>query len=240
MCRVTFRCVKAWSFCELHQCVTTGAGDGVVHQQRLQLPMGKRCAFGRNVKLMRLACHKKEKWWEMSAVTPAKTRNDKEHTQYRKRGYRLWNHLVQIFGIFWITCNIGSTSCYSGKSGHKTCEQEQEDFDRAIRWLRKRGQVVESVKSKLQRFVSRKENSRVNLCHCYSLFMGLSNWQKNIPKFPSVQTSGIDRAFVPAVSGLWLRSREEVHALWYKSLLRSTCRAHCGNSTSRKPIDKRW
>lgn len=53
MCRVTFRCVTAWSFCELHQCVTTGAGDGVVHQQRLQLPMGKRCAFGRNVKLMR-------------------------------------------------------------------------------------------------------------------------------------------------------------------------------------------
>lgn len=25
------------------------------------------------------------------------------------------------------------------------CEQEQEDIDRAIRWLRKRGQVVESV-----------------------------------------------------------------------------------------------
>jgi len=26
---------------ELHQCMAAGAGDGVVHQQRLELPMGK-------------------------------------------------------------------------------------------------------------------------------------------------------------------------------------------------------
>lgn len=187
MCRVTFRCVTAWSFCELHQCVTTGAGDGVVHQQRLQLPMGKRCAFGRNVKLMRFDEIGVPQEREMMRNVCSDTRKQgtirNTRSKKKKRGYRFWNHLVQIFGIFWITCNIGSTSCNNGKSGHKTCEQEQEDIDRAIRWLRKRGQVVESV-IQTATICPRKENSRVNLCHFYSLFMGLSNWQKNIPKFP--------------------------------------------------------
>ena len=208
MCRVTFRCVKAWSFCELHQCVTTGAGDGVVHQQRLQLPMGKWCAFGRNVKLMRLACHKKEKWWEMSAVTPAKTRNDKEHTQQiasvNKKGLQVLKSL-QIFGIARVkysqvlsksqsksselratsvhqfNIKIGSTSC-SGKSGHKTCEQEQEDIDRAIRWLRKRGQVVESV-IQTATICPRKENSSQFMSLLFTFYGPFELTEKH-PKVP--------------------------------------------------------
>ena len=143
-------------------------------------------------------------WWDWRAT---RKRNDEKCLQWhqrkqgtirntrskKKRGYRFWNHLVQIFGIarvkysqvlsksqiFWITCNIGSTSC-SGKSGHKTCEQQQEDINGAIRWLRKRGQVVESV-IQTATICPRKENSRVNLCHCYSGPFELTEKHPKVP-----------------------------------------------------------
>ena len=125
----SFRCVTAWSFCELHQCVTTGAGDGVVHQQRLQLPMGKRCAFGRKMKLMRSACHKKG-----SAVTPAKTRNTR-NSKKEATGSEM-----QIFGLARVKSSQSKSSdelcanrfnivqwqvwvqdLWTGARGHRSC-----------------------------------------------------------------------------------------------------------------------
>ena len=155
-----------------------------------------------------------EKWWEPSA--PAKTRNTRNS---KKTGLRV---LIWLNWLIWCpkntiarvkcvvkssqskssdelrTCNIGSTSCNSGKSGYKTCEQEQEDIDRAIRWLRKRGQVVESV-IQTATICPRKENSWVNLCQFLWAFRTVRKTSQSSHQLKP----GIDRAIGYCACRFW-------------------------------------